>query len=65
VTAPEAPTTRAIVEPGDIASLMSGIQIRPLEDGRIALELPRVAATALGGLLRALAAAVAGSSTGP
>jgi SNF2 domain-containing protein/helicase-like protein/SWIM zinc finger len=63
--APETPTTRAIVEPGDVVSLMSGIQIRPLEDGRIALELPRVAATALGSLLRALAAAVEGPSTGP
>jgi hypothetical protein len=65
VTAPEALTTRAIVEPADIASLMSGIQVRPLEDGRVALELPRLAATALGGLLRALAAAVEGSSTQP
>jgi SNF2 family DNA or RNA helicase len=61
VAAQETPTTQAIVEPGDVASLMSGIQIRPLEDGRIAIALPRLAATALGGLLRALAAAVEGS----
>ena len=64
VVDPAASTTRTIVEPGDLASLMSGIQIRPLADGRIALELPRSAATALGGLLRALAAAVEGPSVG-
>jgi superfamily II DNA or RNA helicase len=61
------PTTQATVALGDLGSLMSGIagiQVRPLQDGRIALELPRSAATALGSLLRALAGAVEGSPTG-
>jgi SNF2 family DNA or RNA helicase len=49
------------IEAGDLASVMSQIEIRPLDDGRIALELPRPAASALGGLLRALAAAVEGT----
>jgi hypothetical protein len=49
------------VEVGDLASVMSQIEIRPLDDGRVALELPRPAASALGGLLRALAAAVEGT----
>jgi hypothetical protein len=59
---PAAP--RITVEPRDLAAVMSEIQIRPLDDGRIALELPRSAATALGGLLRALAAAIEGSPVG-
>ena len=50
-----------VVELGNLAALMSQIEIRPLADGRVALELPRPAATALGGLLRALAAAVEGN----
>jgi hypothetical protein len=40
---------------------MSQIAVRSLEDGRVAIELPRPAASALGGLLRALAAAVEGT----
>jgi hypothetical protein len=44
----------------DLASWMSGIQVRQLDGGRVALELPRSAATAFSGLLRALAAAVEG-----
>ena len=52
---------RATIEPGELASLMSQIEIRPLDDGRVAIELPRPAAAALGGLLRALAAAVEGT----
>jgi hypothetical protein len=41
--------------------MMSQIEVRPLDDGRVALELPRPAAVALGGLLRVLAAAVEGT----
>jgi hypothetical protein len=65
MAAQPAPTARATLELGDLASLMSGIQVRPLDDGRVALELPRSAATALGGLLRALATAVEGSPPAP
>ena len=50
--------SRITVEPSSLAAVMSEIQIRPLDDGRVALELPRAAASALGTLLRALAAAV-------
>jgi len=39
---------------------MSQINVRSLDDGRVAFELPRPAAVALGGLLRSLAAAVDG-----
>ncbi len=60
VAAPAAPA-RITVELGDLASVMSQIEVRPLDDGRVALELPRPAAVALGGLLRALAAAVEGT----
>jgi hypothetical protein len=60
VAAPAAPA-RVTVEVGDLASVMSQIDVRPLDDGRVALELPRTAAVALGGLLRALAAAVEGT----
>jgi hypothetical protein len=44
----------------DLAATLSQISIRPLEGGRISVELPRAAATSLGGLLRALASAVEG-----
>jgi hypothetical protein len=56
----DATTAQANLDVGDLASWMSGIQVRQLEGGRVALELPRSAATALGGLLRTLAAAVEG-----
>jgi hypothetical protein len=52
---------RATVDFGELAAMMSQIEVRPLDDGRVALELPRPAAVALGGLLRALAAAVEGT----
>jgi SNF2 family DNA or RNA helicase len=55
------PPAKVSVEVGDLTSVMSQIEIRPLDDGRVALELPRAAASALGGLLRALAAAVEGT----
>jgi hypothetical protein len=51
----------ATIEPAELALLMSQIEVRPLDNGRIAIELPRPAAAALGGLLRALAAAVEGT----
>jgi SNF2 family DNA or RNA helicase len=60
VAAP-APPARITLELGDLASVMSQIDVRPLDDGRVALELPRTAAVALGGLLRSLAAAVEGT----
>ncbi len=60
VTTSAAPA-QVTVELGDLASVMSQIDVRPLGDGRVALELPRPAAVALGGLLRALAAAVEGT----
>jgi hypothetical protein len=44
---------------------MSGIQIRSLDGGRVALELAHSEAAALGGLLRALATAVEGSPSAP
>jgi SNF2-related domain/Helicase conserved C-terminal domain len=44
----------------DLAATLSQISVRPLEGGRISVELPRAAASALGGLLRALASAVEG-----
>lgn len=56
----EATPAGAKLELGELGSWLSGLQIRPLDGGRIALELPRSAATALGGLLRALATAVEG-----
>jgi superfamily II DNA or RNA helicase len=59
-TVPAVPV-RTSVELGDLAAMMSQIEVRPLGDGRVALELPRPAAAALGGLLRALAAAVEGT----
>ncbi|HEU4730603.1 MAG TPA: DEAD/DEAH box helicase [Kofleriaceae bacterium] len=64
-TTAEVTTARATVDLSDLASWMSGIQVRPLDGGRVALELPRSAATALGGLLRALAMAVEGSPSAP
>jgi superfamily II DNA/RNA helicase len=74
VEAPPAPTAaaaaevtagRATLDLNDLASWMSGIQVRQLDGGRVALELPRSAAAALGGLLRALATAVEGSPPVP
>jgi hypothetical protein len=56
-TASVAPGT-ATLELGELAAMMSQIEVRPLDGGRIALELPRSAAVALGGLLRSLASAV-------
>jgi hypothetical protein len=44
----------------DLAVTLSQISVRSLEGGRISVELPRAAATSLGGLLRALASAVEG-----
>jgi hypothetical protein len=55
------PATRAVVEVRDLAALLADLRVRTLDDGRVAVELPRPAAAALGGLLRALAAAVDGS----
>ena len=52
---------RAGVDLGELSAMMAQIEFRPLSDGRVALELPRPAAAALGGLLRALAAAVEGT----
>ena len=52
---------RITVEVGDLAAVMSQLEVRPLDNGRVALELPQTAAAALGGLLRALAAAVEGT----
>nr|MBA3539226.1 DEAD/DEAH box helicase [Deltaproteobacteria bacterium] len=54
-------TTAVVLPELDVTTLaraLSSIDVRPLADGRIAIELPGTAATALGGLLRALAAAV-------
>jgi len=45
----------------ELDAMMSHVVVRPLEGGRVALELPRSAAATLGGLFRALAAAVEGS----
>ncbi|MGE0551599.1 MAG: DEAD/DEAH box helicase [Kofleriaceae bacterium] len=63
ITSPAEPAApaRVQVDVGDLASMMSQIDVRPLADGRVALELPRPAAVALGSLLRALAAAVDGT----
>jgi superfamily II DNA or RNA helicase len=61
----EATTARATLDLGDLGSWMSGIQVRQLDGGRVALELPRSAASALGGLLRALATAVEGTPPAP
>jgi superfamily II DNA or RNA helicase len=44
----------------ELVRVLSQIEARPLGDGRIALELPAAAASALGSMLRALAAAVEG-----
>jgi len=55
------PATRAVVEVREVAALLADLRVRTLDDGRVAVELPRPAAAALGGLLRALAAAVDGS----
>jgi hypothetical protein len=63
--APEVTTARATLDLGDLGSWISGIQVRPLDGGRVALELPRSAASALGGLLRALATAVEGTPSAP
>ncbi|HEX4422359.1 MAG TPA: DEAD/DEAH box helicase [Kofleriaceae bacterium] len=63
--ATEATTASATLDLGDLGSWLSGVQVRPLDDGRVALELPRSAATALGGLLRALATAVEGPPSTP
>lgn len=52
---------RVTADLGELAAMMSQIEVRPLDDGRVALELPRPAAVALGGLLRVLAAAVEGT----
>ncbi|HEX3760676.1 MAG TPA: DEAD/DEAH box helicase [Kofleriaceae bacterium] len=61
----EGTAARATLDVNDLASWMSGIQVRQLDGGRVALELPRSAATALGDLLRALATAVEGSPSTP
>jgi superfamily II DNA or RNA helicase len=58
-----APVTAAI-DVGAVTAMMSQIAFRPLADGRVSLELSRPAATALGGLLRAFAAAVEGLGQG-
>jgi hypothetical protein len=63
--ATEVTTARATLDLGDLGSWISGIQVRPLDGDRVALELPRSAASALGGLLRALATAVEGSPSAP
>lgn len=63
--AAEVTTVPATLDLGDLGSWISGIQVRQLDGGRVALELPRSAATALGGLLRALATAVDGSPSAP
>jgi superfamily II DNA or RNA helicase len=60
-SSPVGPAVRVAVGLGDLTAMMSQIQVRALDDGRISLELPGPAATALGGLLRALAAAVEGT----
>jgi hypothetical protein len=49
---------RITLDIADLAATLAQVAIRPLDDGRIALELPKPAATALGALLRAVAAAV-------
>jgi hypothetical protein len=59
-SAAASPTGPAI-DIAQLTAMMSQIELRPLDDGRVALALPRPAAAALGGLLRALAAAVEGS----
>lgn len=59
-TATDSTTARATLDVGDFMDVR--IQVRQLDGGCIALELPRTAATALGGLLRALATAVEGSA---
>jgi hypothetical protein len=51
----------AVLELDSLAAMMSQIEVRPLDNGRVALELSRPAAAAFGGLLRALAAAVEGT----
>ncbi len=61
----EVTTARATLDLGDLGSWISGIQVRSLDGGRVALELPRSAASALGGLLRALATAVEGLPSAP
>src|SRR5262249_17665495 len=39
--APAVAPTRATVDLGELAAVMSGIEVRPLDHGRVALELPR------------------------
>jgi len=63
--ATELTTACASLGLGDLGSWIAGIAVRQLDGGRIALELPRSAATVLGGLLRALATAVEGSPLVP
>ena len=63
--APEAPATRSDPQPlapvfPDLATLLAEFRPRPRADGRVAIEISAQAATALGGLLRGLAAAVEG-----
>jgi hypothetical protein len=50
------------VDIAQLTAMMSQIELRPLGDGRVAVALPRPAAAALGGLLRALATAMEGGS---
>ncbi|MEO7733523.1 MAG: DEAD/DEAH box helicase, partial [Kofleriaceae bacterium] len=64
-SASSGPPARLTLELGELTAVMSQIEVRPLADGRMALELPRAAATALGSLLRALASAVEGGPASP
>jgi len=50
------------IDLGELGAMMSQVVVRSLEGDRVALELPRSAASALGGLFRALATAVEGSA---
>ncbi|MEO8706433.1 MAG: DEAD/DEAH box helicase, partial [Kofleriaceae bacterium] len=51
-------TTGFTLDVADLAATLSQVAVRQLAGGRLSVELPRSAATALGSLLRALAAAV-------
>jgi hypothetical protein len=63
---PAGSTPRTVTfNPAELSTVLSQIDVRPLADGRLALELPRPAALALGGLLRALASAVDGGPATP
>jgi superfamily II DNA or RNA helicase len=56
--APAASASALAFESSDLALALAQVAIRPLADGRVSLELPRSAAGALGGLLRALASSL-------